>query len=143
MIRVDLLGTWLLVDWRIAYPDGRITQPFGERPRGCIIFTDDGWMSASLMRAERSRFDSVDMRQISSSARACAFDEYLSYAGRWRAEGQRLFIEVVVALNPLLLGTTQERTAAVRGAELVLDAMERIQPSGSLRQLTIRWRRPD
>lgn len=44
------LGAWELVDWRIVQPSGEVTFPYGEDARGQIVYTDDGRMSAHLMR---------------------------------------------------------------------------------------------
>jgi len=142
MERADLLGAWSLVDWSIHYPDGRATQPFGAAPRGMIIYSPDGWMSAVLMRAQRSPFGSLDMRSVGLEERARAFDEYLSYTGRWHIQDATIVHEVDLALNPQLMGTVQIRRPALSEAELTLHAEEPMMPSGDIRRHVILWRRP-
>ncbi|MFP3948074.1 MAG: lipocalin-like domain-containing protein, partial [Longimicrobiales bacterium] len=44
------LGAWELKDWRVAEPSGEVTYPYGEDARGQIVYTDEGRMSAHLMR---------------------------------------------------------------------------------------------
>ena len=143
MERADLLGAWSLIEWSTHYPEGRVTQPFGPAPRGLIIYSADGWMSAVLMRAPRSPFTSLDMRTVGVEERARAFDEYLSYTGRWQIEGATIRHEVELALNPQLIGTLQIRTPEVSDAGLILVAEEPLMPSGAIRRHVIRWRRPD
>jgi len=43
------IGTWDLVDWRIVDPSGDVTFPWGEDPRGQLVYTREGRMSAHLM----------------------------------------------------------------------------------------------
>lgn len=45
------IGTWDLVDWRIVDPSGEVVFPWGEDPRGQLIYTRTGRMSAHLMTA--------------------------------------------------------------------------------------------
>jgi hypothetical protein len=41
-LRQMILGTWDFVVAEVKAPDGSKTYPFGEKPRGIIIFTPDG-----------------------------------------------------------------------------------------------------
>jgi len=141
MDSADLLGAWSLVDWTIEYPDGRITRPFGQDPCGLIVYDGGGWMSAVLMRSDRAPFGTVDMRCVGMEEKTRAFDEYLSYAGRWSLEGSTVRHEVALSLNPLLIGTTQIRKARIERGRLTLIAAERLVPSGTVRRHLILWRR--
>jgi hypothetical protein len=136
-----LLGSWTLVEWTITYPHGRTTQPFGAHPRGVLIYSADGWMSAVMMRALRSPFTNCDMRRVGRDERARAFDEYLSYSGRYSYDGRVVRHDIVVSMNPLLIGTSQAREAAINAGELILAADEALEPSGETRRHQIRWRR--
>ena len=40
--RQQLVGTWDQVVSEVTMPDGKKIFPFGERPKGILIFTDDG-----------------------------------------------------------------------------------------------------
>ena len=121
----DFLGAWHLVDWRIEYPDGGVTRPFGEAPRGYILYADDGTMSASIARAARAPFGLANARNASAEAKAAAFDSYFHYAGPWRIEGEEVVHQVTMSLNPDMTGTEQRRLARFDGAGgLVLSAHE-------------------
>jgi hypothetical protein len=41
-LRQQLVGTWDQVVSEVTTPDGKKLFPFGERPNGILIFTDDG-----------------------------------------------------------------------------------------------------
>ena len=56
-----LIGTWRLERWEIVYEDGRPAEcPLGEDAAGYLIYTGDGYVSASLARAERAPLDPGD-----------------------------------------------------------------------------------
>jgi Lipocalin-like domain len=38
----QLIGTWDFVVAQVKAPDGKISFPFGESPKGMLIFTPDG-----------------------------------------------------------------------------------------------------
>ena len=44
-LREQLVGTWSFVIADITTADGKKTFPFGERPKGMLIFTADGHFS--------------------------------------------------------------------------------------------------
>lgn len=136
----ELLGTWVCHRWTIRYEDGRMTQPFGERPQGFILYTADGFMSATIAAAERKPFRAKNPRDASAAERSTAFDSYFSYAGRWRLSRGRVEHRVTLALNPGMVGSSQWREVLLEGRRLTLAADERT-PRG-LRRHEIEWRRP-
>jgi hypothetical protein len=138
----DLVGSWLLVEWRIDYPDGRPSSwPFGTDAVGLIVYGADGWMTATMSRRARTALSAVSALKADESSKARAFQEYLTYAGRWSLEGNRIAHDVEMSMNPALIGTRQWREATFEGARLVLAAAEPIG-AGLLRQHRIVWRRP-
>ena len=51
----QLSGTWELESWTIGYSDrDDFSYPYGEDPQGLLLYTEDGWMSASICRAGRA-----------------------------------------------------------------------------------------
>jgi len=135
-----LVGTWACHRWTMRYEDGRVTRPFGLRPNGFILYTADGFMTATIMAAGRKRFRAKNPRDASEAERAKAFDSYFSYAGRWRLRGSRIEHEVRVALNPGLVGTSQWREVLLEGSRLTLAAVEKT--ANGTRRHEIEWRRP-
>lgn len=126
-----LVGGWRYVRWDILYPDGRITHPYGAEATGCILYTEDGWMSANIMAANRVQFSSGNPRKADDTTRARAFDSYFSYAGRWRFEGGKVVHDVEVALNPAFVGVRQLRepkleSLADGSVQLTLSAREEV-----------------
>lgn len=139
MTREDLVGAWAYHGWRIAYEDGRVTEPFGAGASGLLLYTADGYMSANIMAADRESFAKLNPREATLRERALAFDGYFSYAGRWRLVRGTIVHEVTVALNPSLVGSTQWRTPILRGRRLILAADE--PTSRGARRHELEWRR--
>ena len=139
MTREDLVGAWAYHGWRIAYEDGRVTEPFGEGASGLLLYTADGYMSANIMAADRESLAKLNPREATLRERALAFDGYFSYAGRWRLVRGTIVHEVTVALNPSLVGSTQWRTPILRGRRLILAADE--PTSRGARRHELEWRR--
>ncbi len=130
-----LIGAWQLKDWRIEYPDGRTTRPFGSDAGGVLLYCADGWMSAAMWRRERTT-----LAADGSGADQRILCEYLGYGGRWHVQGSRILHEVTHSVNPVLIGTTQARTARFAHENLILEAAEQ---DGERRRLhTIEWARP-
>jgi hypothetical protein len=138
----DLVGSWTLLEWRIDYPDGRPSAwPFGTDAIGLIVYAADGWMSATMSCRRRTTLTAISALKADDASKARAFQEYLTYSGRWHIEGDRIAHDVEMALNPALLGTRQWREARLHDGELLLAADEPVG-GGRLRRHQIRWRRP-
>lgn len=135
----DLIGGWACHRWTISYEDGRVTEPFGTSPVGFILYTADGFMAATIMKAGRKAFAARTPREASVEERAAAFDGYFSYAGRWRLVDGRIEHLVSVALNPGLIGTSQWREATLDAGTLTLSVYE--HTVHGVRRHAIEWRR--
>ena len=49
LLRSRILGAWELVTFNARdTATGEVRRPLGNRPRGLILYTDDGFMSAQL-----------------------------------------------------------------------------------------------
>jgi hypothetical protein len=137
-----IVGSWLLVRWSIDYPDGRApTLPFGDDAVGLITYAGDGWMTATMSRRQRAGLSGPTAARASAESKARAFDEYLTYGGRWRIDGEAVVHEVMVSMNPTLIGTPQRREVQFRDGLLELSAGEPDAASGRSRLHRIVWRR--
>ena len=122
----DLHGSWQLESWTIGY-SGRddFSYPFGEDPIGLLLYTSDGWMSASISRSERERLpEDVGFRKIPDASKAQAYSSYFHYAGRYRVVEGDVIHYVTQSLNPNFPGTEQLRHAELDGQTLVLSGKD-------------------
>ena len=137
--REQLLGTWLLQRWQVEYSDARPSSyPFGTDAIGVLIYAPDGWMSATMALRQRAPLSSASAVQANLSSRARVMLEMLSYQGRWRLEGNCICHDIVLSLNPVLIGATQQREAQLHEAALHLVARE-ADAAGKQRLHRIVW----
>ena len=59
-IAARFVGTWRLLGCETRNSRGDVRLPFGERPKGQLLYDASGSMSAQLMKTERARFASRD-----------------------------------------------------------------------------------
>jgi len=141
MLGPDALhGGWHLVRWEIS-EGGRLTQPFGDRATGLLVYTPEGFMSACIAAAGRRPLTSGSPRGATMAEKAAALDGYFHYAGTWRLiEGPRVEHRVTHALNPGFVGSVQHRDVSLQGDRLLLSAAEPL-PGGTTRHHRLVWRR--
>ncbi|MEM6732031.1 MAG: lipocalin-like domain-containing protein [Myxococcota bacterium] len=145
-IRETLIGSWELLSFEVE-SDAGVAHPYGESGRGRIVYTASGHMSAVLSRSDRPALSAGSLeaaRGAEATDKARAFDDYLSYSGRWRLEerGDELWVHhtVDLALVPEVVGTTLERRARFEDDVLVLDYENRSR-SGRQRRFVLRWKK--
>jgi hypothetical protein len=49
----QLIGAWVLREWRIEYPQNMVRHPFGADAIGQLLYTHDGQMSATVSADKR------------------------------------------------------------------------------------------
>ena len=121
----DLLGSWRLLEWTLHYPArGEISRPFGAAPDGLLLYASDGWMSVFLCGAGG---EPPQSRQV-------------SYAGRWRIEGECVVHELQFAWRADWVRSTQRRRVTFAEGVLMLEAAE-TDDQGRQRVHHLRWRK--
>jgi len=131
----DLLGAWTLESWSLVYEDGRPPEyPLGPDARGLIMYTGDGHVAATLMRAGRAA-----VVPESEAARASAYAESFAYAGRFEVRDGTVFHAIEIATNPALPGLRSTRHIQLDGERLTLSGPD-FSP-GAARSQQIVWRR--
>ena len=124
----DLIGTWQLESWTIGYSDRNdFSYPYGEDPQGLLMYSEDGWMSASIARGERALFpEDVRYRKLPDELKSAAFSSYVHYAGRYRVVAGDVVHYVSQSLNPSFPGSEQLRHAELDGQTLVLSGKDQV-----------------
>jgi hypothetical protein len=107
--QVSLIGTWRLTSVEARYEDSSVIYPWGPNARGFLIYTQDGYMSAMIMRADRPRFLVSDMLGGSIEEQAQAAQSYLSYGGTYEIQGDKIIHHIEASLFPNWVGEDQVR----------------------------------
>ncbi|MEX2279516.1 MAG: lipocalin-like domain-containing protein [Acidimicrobiia bacterium] len=136
----SLVGTWRLVDWT-ASVDDTVTRPFGGRAEGILTYTEDGRMWATLQRRDRVLLGSGTLAAATAEQRAAAAAGYLSYAGTYTVDGDRVIHHVEVSLFPDWVGDEQIRMIGWQDGDLVLSTEPHTTPSGRVVVNRLQWRR--
>jgi hypothetical protein len=142
-LRTNLIGAWVLQSYEARSIDGsEVIYPLGVDPRGIIMYTPDGYMSAQLMRSGRKRFSGDDMQLAPNDELAAAASGYLTYAGPYNVVRDGLIAHhVEVSLLPNWIGGTQYRAAYLSGSVLQLGPPEPVLIDGQHRNLRLVWHR--
>lgn len=139
-----LIGTWHLVEWDCTLDGLYHSHPFGRDAQGMLIYAEDGYMSAILSLADRAPFARANLRQGSESEKIAAIEGYVSYAGRYRTEGNCVIHSVELSLLPNWIGTELIREMAwtsEQPAQLILTTLPQTTRSGKVVVNRLRWRR--
>jgi hypothetical protein len=137
----DLIGSWHLRSWTIRYANSdKVALPFGEAPRGIIMYSADGWMSAAIGRRERPALpQGLSPREMPAEVLSAAWQSYFHYAGTWHINGDSVIHSVSQSLNPNMVGTEQLRQIALGDGTLTLSGVEAL-PGGE-RYHQLQWQR--
>ena len=142
MLSEDIVGAWQLVSY-VAEDDagGAVTYPLGRDAVGLIMYTNDGYMSAQVMRPGRPAYDQPDTAGGTTAQAAAAAAGYLSYSGPYDVDesANTVHHHVAVSLLPNWLETVQLRHGTLEKNRLTLVAEQRV--AASMVRSTLVWAR--
>jgi hypothetical protein len=110
LLRNAILGSWELVSFAARDAGtGDIRHPLGNNPRGLILYTDDGFMSAQLAPEE---------------AGGTEIGDYIAYSGPFHVDEQASTVrhDMRMATMPELLLYPQIRHVSLEPGVLILSA---------------------
>jgi hypothetical protein len=135
-----LVGTWKLISCEVHRSDGRVSYPYGRTPSGYIMYDEAGYMLVAITRGGRQAFAAGSIHRATASEKARAARTYLSYAGRYALDGDRVVHHVEVSLYPDWVGTDLIREVELSGRRLILTSPPD-QSGGVERKTQIVWER--
>jgi hypothetical protein len=113
----DLAGIWRLAAHYYLEDDGSTSEgPMGDQADGLLIYHEDGYMAASLMRTgpQTSQNGTPPPTYLGST------DAYLGYSGRWHVRDNTVVHEVIIGSHPRVVHTEQVREVEVGETRLRL-----------------------
>lgn len=135
-------GRWEILSWRQEYDDGRCVHPFGEDLEGFIEYgrgTDT--MFCVISRKPRTPFRSGGQWDAADADKARAYDEYLTYAGRYSFDGETVTHHIELCIFPNWQGTAQRRKVIRQGADEITLVARIEEGSPEARTAILAWRR--
>ncbi|HEX5370582.1 MAG TPA: lipocalin-like domain-containing protein [Dehalococcoidia bacterium] len=116
-----LIGAWHLVTVEDHQADGTILYPYGEKALGYLIYHPDGYMSATVMSAERPRLASALRPFALSPEEATTVLKTMgsAYSGTYEFRDESTVIHhVEAALIPNMIGQDEVRPFELKGNRL-------------------------
>ena len=118
----SITGYWNLLAMEQRYDDGRVLFPFGRDVQGRLYYGDDGTMFCAIQKSGRTPFRTGKQWTASDAEKARAYDDYLSYAGRYEIVANQVIHHVEISLYPDWIGIQQVRELQFDGDCLQLAA---------------------
>lgn len=145
-LREQLIGAWKLVSYVEKPTDG--SEPFypmGKEPKGIIMYTPDGYMSAQLEKPGRPTFASGDWFEGSDEEVRQEAAGYIAYSGPFHTNEatQSLEHSMFVSLFPNWVGQTQPRLVKIEGDLLHLSTAKPIRSGGKETMSYLTWKRAE
>jgi Lipocalin-like domain len=111
-LREQLIGTWDFVIAEITAADGKKNFPFGERPKGMLIFTADGHFSQVHISGDLPKIASNNRLAGTDADNRAIVHGTLSLFGTYTVdEGKRtLTFNITASTFPNAAGSSQTRT---------------------------------
>jgi hypothetical protein len=111
-LRDKLIGTWIFVVAEITAPDGKKSFPFGETPKGILVFTPDGHFAQIHIASEVPKIASNNRLNGTAEEYAAIMRGSLSMFGTYKVDEARKTVtfEIVSSTYPNAQGQSQLRT---------------------------------
>jgi hypothetical protein len=111
-LRDKLIGTWTFVVAEITAPDGKKSFPFGETPKGLLIFTADGHFSQIHIASDVPKIASNNRLNGTAEEYAAIMRRSLSMFGTYKVDETKKMVtfEIMSSTYPNAQGQSQLRT---------------------------------
>jgi hypothetical protein len=119
-----LVGTWRVEEIRDTDAAGKVTYPYGENPKGYIVYDPTGHMHVQVMRMPATPpFASGDDAEGTDAEIRAAYRGYVAYFGTYRVDERTGTVvhRVEGSLMPSYTATDQPRPFVIRGDELRIE----------------------
>ncbi len=120
MTQHSIVGVWRLVSYESRPESGATRLPYGEQVSGYLIYTPQGYMSVTIMGANRADLASEDRLAGTPDEYARAMKSYVSYCGRYTLLPDRVVHHIELSHFPNWCGVDQERFYELEGDRLKL-----------------------
>lgn len=116
-LKDKILGTWKLLSYYRLDEDGEKVYPLGTDPSGFLMYTEDGYMSAQLMKQNRPDYTLEGLHNGTREEMAEAAHGYHAYAGKYEIDEEdgSVYHHNEVSLIPNRLGDIQDRQIEFQG----------------------------
>ena len=118
----EIEGLWNLLSMEQRYDDGRVIYPFGRNVEGRIYYGADKSMFCAIQKSGRTPFSTGKQWTADTSEKARAYDDYLTYCGRYEVDGDTVTHHIEISLYPDWIGKRQSRKIRLVNGRLHITA---------------------
>jgi Lipocalin-like domain len=119
-LQTSIVGVWKLSSiTRKDTQSGQVTNSFGERPVGYLVYTKAGRIFAFLVGSDRKPPASTDP---TDSERAELFKSMVGYTGTYSVEDGKVIVRADASWNQSWTGVDRAQAAEVAGNRLTITA---------------------
>ena len=140
---IAIVGTWTLVSYKHESFEGIIFYPMGPYALGRLIYTDRGYFSVMIMKADRRQFDVANVFDASAEEKLAASDGFIAYSGRYSFEDTKLVHQIDMSFFPNWIGTTHRGTAVLANDTLSITSAALSATAGAQDIAHIVWKKAD
>jgi hypothetical protein len=118
----QFIGAWRLVSVEDRRADGSLTYPYGERPRGLLLYDATGRMSVQIMRSDRPPLSSNEWVEVRAEEIKSTVEGFTAFFGTYEInEAEATIIHRVEGhVLPDSVGKELKRRYEFSGNRLVL-----------------------
>src|ERR1700733_1822599 len=144
IVTADLTGAWSLESFTDTVGDGEVEHPLGFNPKGLLIYTAGGSMSALLMRGDSSLSQVAENDAGTEVERHSEHGGFIGYSGEYHFDEATAIVYHTpsVSFDPRLIGQRLKRKVDLNGDRLTLTVVASWTPS-NLTKSTLGWLRID
>lgn len=138
----DLVGIWALVSVDNIYPDSTRVHPYGEGPKGLLVFDEQGRYAIQILKAVRPKVVSGDKNKCTPEEYVALVQGSNAHFGQYTVDqaANTITFHIEHASFPNWEGTQQQRSCTYTGRELKYVVTQTTQGGVSV-VAEVAWRR--
>lgn len=140
---IAIVGTWTLVSYKHESFEGIIFYPMGPYALGRLIYTDRGFFSLMIMKANRKQFNSSSVFEASAEEKLAASDGFIAYSGRYAVQDNQIVHEIDMSFFPNWIGTTHRSAAVIANDSLSITTAALSSTTGAQDIAHIVWKKTE
>ena len=119
-MKSEITGTWKLKSFESRSKDGDVFYPFGENPKGFLMYSKSGYMSGMISRADRSNLSVKNEISMDESEKASISEGFIGYSGKYEILDNKIIHHVEMSFIPNWIGKPLDRFYSFENDDLVL-----------------------
>jgi len=140
---IGIVGIWTLVSYKHESFEGIIFYPMGPYALGRLIYTEKGYFSVMIMKADRKQFDAPSVFEASAEEKLAASDGFIAYSGKYSFEDNKIVHQIDMSFFPNWIGTTHKSTAVLANDTLSITTTALSATAGAQDIAHIVWKKSE